>query len=160
MNVKDKAARNLLVAMGYAEAADKKKWPRERLQKELNDPKALMEDAREVSGKELELLNTICKALNSGGKVKVISGTPNPSGKPKAKPEKGKPSKPRKIKDQPNGEAGPSNKEIVYKAWIASKKKADPADLYKKVEGNVKDTTVRSWVSAWGRGENLPACAK
>lgn len=55
---------------------------------------------------------------------------------------------------------GPSNKELVYKAWKKSKEKAEPAELYKEVEGEVKELTVRSWISAWKRGQNLPACAK
>lgn len=109
MNVKEKAARNLLVAMGYAEATDKKKWPKERLQKELNDPKSLMEDAKEVIGRDLEMLDMICKALDGGGKVKVISGAAPASGKAgRANKDK---ANPKQVNGRAKGSKAKSNKD-------------------------------------------------
>lgn len=62
--------------------------------------------------------------------------------------------KPKKKKKK----SGPSNKEIVYTAWIKDKA-TSPADLYKLVEGNIAEKTVKIWVSAWSKGKNLPSCA-
>ncbi len=54
-----------------------------------------------------------------------------------------------------------SNKAIVYLAW-KSKGITDPDKLLKLVENRVKESTVRTWVSAWKRGDKnfLPAIAK
>jgi len=62
-----------------------------------------------------------------------------------------------------NKKADPSksNKAIVYIAW-KSKGITDRAELLKLVEGRVKERTLKSWLSAWKRGDKkvLPAIAK
>lgn len=75
-----------------------------------------------------------------GGKMKGAKA-------PKAKKEK---------------EGGPSNKEQVYRLWEKSKDKspAKSEEYHKKVGESVKLATIKSWISAWNRGDNLPACAK
>lgn len=57
-------------------------------------------------------------------------------------------------------EKGPSNKLQVYTAWKKSKGKSDVPTLHGIVNEAVKETTIRGWVSQWGKGENLPAGAK
>lgn len=59
----------------------------------------------------------------------------------------------------PKAKSGPSNKEVVYLAWGKGKGMTDPAKLGKKVNGNVKESTIKSWISSWNRGQNLPGCA-
>lgn len=78
--------------------------------------------------------------------------------KPKAsKPEMSmKVSKAAKV---PKAAKGPSNKEIIYNLWAKGKGETDPAKLGKKVKDAVKTTTIKSWISSWNRGQNLPGCA-
>uniref|UniRef100_A0A6M3IIJ4 Uncharacterized protein n=1 Tax=viral metagenome TaxID=1070528 RepID=A0A6M3IIJ4_9ZZZZ len=51
---------------------------------------------------------------------------------------------------------GPSTKMLIYSSW---KEKKTLPELLKKSAGKVKDSTVKAWVSAWGRKSNLPAGA-
>jgi len=53
----------------------------------------------------------------------------------------------------------PSNKEAVYKLWKKGKGETDVKKLHKAIKGAVKDTTIKSWLSAWDNGKNLPGCA-
>lgn len=57
----------------------------------------------------------------------------------------------------------PSRKELVWRAWTKaedkSPKQAEAILAKAKVEG-IQLNTVRGWLSAWGKGSNLPACAK
>lgn len=57
-------------------------------------------------------------------------------------------------------ENGPSNKQIVYQAWNKGKGESDINKLVKLSHGNVKDVTIKIWISQWSKGKNLPACAK
>jgi len=73
------------------------------------------------------------------------------------KPEKSmKVSKAAKV---PKAVKGPSNKEIIYGLWAKGKGETDPAKLGKKIEDAVKTITIKSWISSWNRGQNLPGCA-
>jgi len=54
---------------------------------------------------------------------------------------------------------GPSNKEVIYLAWDQGAGESDPEKLLKKVKGAVKLTTIKSWMSMWGKGKGLPSCA-
>ncbi len=59
---------------------------------------------------------------------------------------------------QPRQVGQPSNKEKVYRAWQADANTA--TDQYAKIVGDqVKMSTVKSWISSWKRGQNLPGCA-
>ena len=87
--------------------------------------------------------------------------------KPKASEEEKKEETPKADKkDAPKTEKSvkqkvpgtPSNKEVVYLLWKAGEEKLEI--LYKAVEVNVKEGTVKSWVNQWKKGSNLPACAK
>ncbi len=55
---------------------------------------------------------------------------------------------------------GPSNKMQVYQKWNHGKGETDVVKLTKAVQGRVKESTVRGWLSAWGRGTNLPGGVK
>lgn len=55
--------------------------------------------------------------------------------------------------------AGPSNKEVVYKAHKKSAKKT-PEQLFELVDGAVQLGTIRGWISMWKKGKGLPSCAK
>jgi hypothetical protein len=57
----------------------------------------------------------------------------------------------------PKGEL--SRKQIVYKAWMASKKKATLQELFGQVKG-LKESTIKSWLGQWIRNKNLPASVK
>lgn len=51
----------------------------------------------------------------------------------------------------------PSNKEVVYKAW--RKGETSTTVLFALVKEGVKESTIKVWITAWGKGKNLPACA-
>lgn len=59
-----------------------------------------------------------------------------------------------------NQDGGPSNKEMVYGVWISNPDLTVEEALAIVRKGQVKDLTIRGWLSAWKRGQNLPACAK
>jgi hypothetical protein len=50
-----------------------------------------------------------------------------------------------------------SNKAIIYTAWKSGTE--DITKLHKKVEGRVKETTIKIWLSMWAKGKGLPAIA-
>lgn len=94
-------------------------------------------------------------------------GLPDPKGGKAAKEKPAKEEKAGKTEKAPKAaktpkpkkEPGkPSNKQLVYKAWKAGTK--DPEKLLKLVGGAVKANTVKSWLSAWTKGNNLPADQK
>lgn len=76
----------------------------------------------------------------------------------KAKVEQAEAEAPKKRGKKEPGEL--SNKGLVYTSWKASKEKKEPADLFKEIGEGVKEATIRGWISAWKRGQNLPAVAK
>jgi hypothetical protein len=85
---------------------------------------------------------------------------------PAPKPKKTPPTEPVAVpapkSPKPSKDAGePSNKEVVYRAWHANKdRSSEQAPTYfKLVKEAVKLTTIRGWISAWLKGQNLPACA-
>ena len=51
-----------------------------------------------------------------------------------------------------------SNKAIVYEAWKSNI--TDVKELAARVNNRVKETTIRTWISQWKKGKNLPAIAK
>jgi hypothetical protein len=53
--------------------------------------------------------------------------------------------------------SGPSNKEVIYKAWKKSKFKAD-IDTLSKVDtpDEIQISTLRSWTGTWRHGEGIP----
>lgn len=52
-----------------------------------------------------------------------------------------------------------SNKAIVYLAWKQDGIENE-VELGALVKNRVKDTTIKSWISQWKKGKNLPAIAK
>ncbi len=83
--------------------------------------------------------------------------------KVKKKADEGKePEKTKKVKKvKEKKDAGPSNKGIAYKAWMRSKDKSTKiAETVQELVPEVKVSTVKSWIGAWNRGQNLPAIAK
>lgn len=71
--------------------------------------------------------------------------------KVKSKAASGKPAKEKKEK----AEKSPSNKWIIYQAWKKGEKES--IKLYSLIHQNVKETTIKSWISQWNNGKNLPA---
>ena len=116
-------------------------------------PKAWIEEFGSGEKKEEPVAEDTPKASKKSKektKDKKSSEEPEKKAPPKAKSPKSKPkSKEKKI----------SNKQIVYKSWSKDKNQSYE-DLYKLVEGNVQQSTVKIWISAWSKGKNLPACAK
>jgi hypothetical protein len=167
MQVNEQKARQMFKAMGLNES----KWNAKFLTKKLNAIIEMVESATaEPEGEDLSLLRRVTEAAGAGEKITLEGSEETVSTATKEKPTKagkGKGDKPSKKaeaaagkKTKPAREAGtPSNKEVVYKAWKKSKEKADPEKLVGEVNEAVKLTTVRGWLSAWKRGENLPACA-
>ena len=51
-----------------------------------------------------------------------------------------------------------SNKAIIYEAWKSNI--TDIKELAARVNNKVKETTIRTWISQWKKGKNLPAIAK
>ena len=51
-----------------------------------------------------------------------------------------------------------SNKAIVYEAWKSNI--TDVKELAARVNNRVKETTIRTWISQWKKGKNLPAIAR
>ncbi len=51
-------------------------------------------------------------------------------------------------------EKKPSNKLKVYQSWIKDKKQT--VEKLNKIAPDIKPNTIKSWVSDWGRGKNLP----
>ena len=51
-----------------------------------------------------------------------------------------------------------SNKAIVYEAWKSNI--TDVKELAARVDNRVKEVTIRTWISNWKRGKNLPAIAR
>lgn len=119
---------------------------------------------------EYRTLQTIQDAFQEGDEVVVVDDEAAGGGEANghAKPARAKPAKADKAvakektakKREPREAGTPSNKEVVYKAWTKSRKKASADELTELVSGAVQLSTVRNWLSAWNRGQNLPACAK
>jgi len=51
-----------------------------------------------------------------------------------------------------------SNKAIVYEAWKSNI--TDVKELAAKVNNEVKESTIRTWIAHWKKGKNLPAIAR
>lgn len=51
-----------------------------------------------------------------------------------------------------------SNKAIVYEAWKSNI--TDVKELAARVNNEVKESTIRTWIAHWKKGKNLPAIAK
>lgn len=146
----------------------------EPIKKKNAAPKQLGEDTAPVKKKKVVVApeeddtpapvkkKKIVKGLKPG-KEKATEETPVKKKKVVAEPtpEPVKKSKKTEPVKKPKKEAGqPSNKEIIYKAWMKSKKKATTDELLQLVDGAVKEGTVKGWVSSWNRGQGLPACVK
>lgn len=102
--------------------------------------------------KELTRLGYVAETTppTAGKKTTKVEETP-------AKVEKTK--SPGKSTKKTSKEPGaPSNKQLVYKEWKGGTK--DVQKLLKVVSNAVKEVTVKSWTSAWGRGKDLPKGAK
>lgn len=118
----------------------------ERLIAELKDIRA--DDVVSVAGQDKDVFSLT--ALDTIVKL----GLTYP-GAPKAE-KKARASGPRGAR----GSLDTCAKAVVYRAWAGAKGKATIEALIKESDGKVKGGTVRGWVSAWGRGQNLPAIAK
>lgn len=173
MKIQKTVAVNLLNALGVKSVTAKQKC--EQLQDKLTKLLPKVEDPEIVKDAELrETLEEVMQSAAAGKPVEVVEDSGEKeevevSEKPKGKPQKSaaretKEEKPKAVKkNSPNktSDSGPSNKEIIYKAWSKSKDKttAKVPDYIKLVNNNVQENTVRGWISAWGRGKNLPSCA-
>ena len=64
------------------------------------------------------------------------------------------------VKVKKTGKVDPlkSNKAVVYLTWVDGEK--DVEKLHKKVNENVKLSTIKSWTRQWVNGNALPAIAK
>ena len=51
-----------------------------------------------------------------------------------------------------------SNKAIVYEAWKSNI--TDIKELAARVNNEVKESTIRTWIAHWKKGKNLPAIVK
>lgn len=51
-----------------------------------------------------------------------------------------------------------SNKAIVYEAWKSNI--TDIKELAARVNNEVKESTIRTWIAHWKKGKNLPAIAR
>ncbi len=143
-----------------------KKWDaKTMLQKLKGVCKYPVEERTPGSGTLQVLMDSVVEAIQGGDKIE-LGGFDKPKKAPAAKTTKapsrqasahagnGKAPKPKKES------GGPSNKETVYKKWIASNKDLKPEDAVTLVKSAVQLTTIRGWLGEWGRGKNLPACAK
>lgn len=176
-------ARQLFAALGKSAES----WTPKRLEVKLNALPQLLGDCEEPKGKaDLVLLRRVTGALAEGRKVVVgdapAAAEPAKAKGGKAKPESnghatsakakggkgGTPAKgdkakpevrraPKNPKDVP-----PSNKGTVYKVWAKAKDKspAKAEEYHKLVKEQVRLQTIKSWISDWNRGTNLPAIAK
>jgi len=161
--VDEKQARELLAAMGFAAAGDAK---RVAIVRNLNTLAEMGEaDVREPEDKTLKgLLANIRKALGEHTEIGLEGDAPKAASNGHVKaPAAAKPAKVAKKDKVAKSDTvrGPSNKEQVYKAWLKNKdKSAKNAEEYANaVNQAVKVSTIRGWISAWGRGDNLPSCA-
>jgi hypothetical protein len=102
--------------------------------------------------------------LEKGSKKKATASTESKkkgdngkeeSTKPAKEVKEAKPKKEPKVKEP--RDLTKSNKAQVFLAYVGGER--DLAKLSKKAKGEVKETTIKSWVGSWLRGENLPACA-
>lgn len=106
--------------------------------------------------KKVSATETVEKKGKKGKKAnKDLPEKAEKKGNKAAKAEKGKPGR----KADPDK---PSNKAVIYKAWTKSKDKSTKTaqELCDLVNGEVKLTTVKSWIGGWNRGQNLPGIAK
>jgi hypothetical protein len=51
-----------------------------------------------------------------------------------------------------------SNKAIVYEAWKSNI--TDIKELAARVNNRVKESTIKTWITQWKKGKNLPAIAR
>lgn len=173
-------ARGLLESMGLTEGA---KGPVKRLATKINQINKWGKGREPKDPENVALLANVLAVIEDKGEIEVVADLADQaanapaapkakapakgdksSPKPPAKEEKGEPTKPKaKPKEEKlpavNAEIRPSNKGTVYQAWAGDKDMA-AEDLCKLVKNQVKQTTIKHWLSAWKRGENLPAVAK
>jgi len=81
-----------------------------------------------------------------------------PEKKPVEKKEEKTPVVKKETKQKGLTDHSKSNKAIVYLAWKDGEK--DLEKLHKKVNENVKLTTIKGWTRMWGNKKGLPAIAK
>jgi antitoxin (DNA-binding transcriptional repressor) of toxin-antitoxin stability system len=82
---------------------------------------------------------------------------------PAAKPAKKKTPTKKVAETKTAKKRGLSNKDRVYKKWATMKDQSASGPNVEKlmtlVDGAVKDTTIRNWISSWNRGLALPRVA-
>ncbi len=158
-------AAKLLRTMGFKET---QKYSNEILTRRLNKMKEYVANYDgTLDGDTQDLVDAVIAAKDH---IKVTGDEPKGTKKDPAekktdggkKPATSKTPKEKKPRQPRAG--GPSNKEQVWKMYekVSNKDKAgEKADeWFEKVNKQVKVTTIRGWISAWNRGQNLPGCAK
>ncbi len=179
MQIGEKLAREMMEALGFVAATETKDdgaptWGLKQLTKKVNGLHKVVDSVKEPGDKSLtRLFKDVCDELTEGNEIEVTAdeteeGSEKPKAKAATKKGKGKSKaednghtedKPKAKKEKAPKQPGqPSNKEKVYRAWEENNEiTAEKAE--KKVAGQVKVSTIKSWISSWKRGQNLPGCA-
>ena len=77
--------------------------------------------------------------------------------KTKEEPKKGKGKEKAPAKSKEKKEKKPSNKAKACELWDGGKGITDAAKLSKKLKGAVQESTLKSWLASWAKGNRLPA---
>lgn len=159
-------AAKLLRTMGFKET---QKYSNEILTRRLNKMKEYVANYDgTLDGDTQELVDKVIAAKDN---IKVTGDEPKGSKKDTSdkkadggKKASGKGGEKKTPKARQPRASGPSNKEQVWKLYekVSNKDKAGEKaeDWYKEINKGVKLNTIRGWISAWNRGQNLPGCAK
>ncbi len=157
VEVTESEARALMRALKATETADK--GTPKRLQTKLNElPRWADSIDPPKDGPELELFNKLSRAVEDGEQIVVVADGVGSPGEGNGSAKKGTAGK-----AKPEPEAGElSNKARVFKLWQKSKDKTVAAaeGYFKAIGETVKLSTIKGWISAWNRGQNLPGIAK
>lgn len=184
LEVQESDARKLLQELDFSNA---KSVSAKKLVSMLTDlPESVDEEDADLSTKSKKVFNRITEALADERKIKIAETNGHadeeeeevPAKKAKKAPAKKKAAAKKKAKDEDDEEevpkkkgkkpaakkrsgGGPRPKELIFEKWIKdpSKTKKSVTKLAEQYD-SVQENTIRSWISAWGRNDNLPAIAK
>ena len=164
--------RLLLVRIGKKSAP---RWPMAKLKKSLKKFAEWAEAVEDqLNDEDFELAADIIEALEDGDGVELIQPQgqqeeqheevpakrekQKPQPKPKAKPKSESKVKKNSEKPKRRRRRKPSNKEKLYKLWLESEDRSSKIaeKLYEAVDGAVKLSSIKTWISNWKRGKNLP----
>lgn len=101
---------------------------------------------RKITRKEISVINhrTAGRMIGAGRTQETIEFENNVPSYPEKKVRK----------STPKIQGAPSNKRIVYDSWKSGN--ASIPTLHSLVNLAVKESTIKSWISSWGRKQNLP----